>query len=383
MDIIIHIGTHKTGTSSIQNFCASNIKNLQQDGVAYPLGTIGARNVNFIGSWLAKGNFNSVEMFLNSAVHKAEVSGCKTLLLSAESFYAMTTFFFFFSGKPVDDYWINEKNIISTLSSILKKHDVKIHCFLRRQDKFYESLYNQMVKQAAGYSSSIRDFIHEAKELGDYASHLDLWERAFGKENIVLHGFDDRQSELVQYFFRYCLNINQVDHYLPPGTPVNVRLDNDAIAFKRIINKLEIPIAEKYVVSREFARISRDMRSDRKKEETLLSYVERIKLIKKYIQGNRLLSRYQHVGCRLDLFEVPIKENRVMPVWDGLDVNRTFEMLFRYETAMKRMPIKTEILLRTLINKCLTNYPKLEYLLNGVRRIINRRRVNLERQGYF
>ena len=84
MEIIVHIGTHKTGTSSLQNFFAGNIPALLKHGVHYPLGSYSGRNVNFLASRLVSGRDREVYSFIEKAKKRAGRKGAEKILISAE-----------------------------------------------------------------------------------------------------------------------------------------------------------------------------------------------------------------------------------------------------------------------------------------------------------
>ncbi len=53
MRFVIHIGTHKTGTSSLQTFCVANRRTLLDQGIYYPTNKYASQNF-----WL-QSNFQS------------------------------------------------------------------------------------------------------------------------------------------------------------------------------------------------------------------------------------------------------------------------------------------------------------------------------------
>ena len=93
MQFIIHIGTHKTGTSSLQRFLLLNKERLLSHGVFYGHGP-DTKNVNFLAGHTAYGRDEQVRQFLNNVVKQARQRETDTVILSGESFYAMSYFIF-------------------------------------------------------------------------------------------------------------------------------------------------------------------------------------------------------------------------------------------------------------------------------------------------
>lgn len=92
MNLLLHIGTHKTATTSLQHFFALNRALLRSYGFYYPENDDSAYAFNFLASRVAFGKSSEAAAFLASAREKAKDSGCQSVLISGESFYAMTGF---------------------------------------------------------------------------------------------------------------------------------------------------------------------------------------------------------------------------------------------------------------------------------------------------
>ena len=181
LELILHIGTHKTATSSIQNFCSRHSALLQECGISYAFDeNLSARNSNFLGASLAQGRHAEIAEFIARVCERAACSGLDRVLLSGEALYAMTTFFPQFGATQGDVYWSRESRGVEALASILSNHKVSIVCYLRRQDRFIESLYNQMVKQPKGFSGSVDEFLGLSECMLDYYRHLEVWADRFG-----------------------------------------------------------------------------------------------------------------------------------------------------------------------------------------------------------
>ncbi len=182
--VYLHIGTPKTGSSSLQGFLFSNRDKLLRQGVLYPKSGIPDRGSticfahhNLTWSFTKDinkhydkkaGDWEDIEKEINELHQKPE-----KVILSAESLY---------------DLLAPEK--ISLIRNYLKGYDTKIIVYLRNQYEYFRSYYCLRIK--VGYSNSFRQFILEHKEQGNYYKMLSPWAEAFGKENIIVIPYDKR-----------------------------------------------------------------------------------------------------------------------------------------------------------------------------------------------
>jgi len=378
MRTVLHIGTHKTGTSSLQNFLSTNADILAGHGIHYGLGTRSGRNVNFIAADIAGGRHEAARAFLEAAADAARDADCDTLLLSAESLYAMTAFFRLLLEKPVEDYWAHEHRCIETLRDLLPPGEVRIIGYLRRQDRFLESLYNQYVKQPPGYSRDIHAFIREARPVANYARHLDAWTDVFGADALTVRVYEDVADTLIDDFLDQSLAMERDATFRPEGASVNEQLPPDLLAFKRALNRVPMPLTEAYVASRTVMRLARD-RAPQRRDATLLTNADRHALLQAHKSGNEALAARYPDRPRDTLFPSP--ELPETDTAQALTVDEAFDLAARYRREMSRPRIQAEILARRMIRGLLERVPALEMGLGGIRRLLNRRRVRLEREG--
>ena len=94
MRLLLHIGTHKTGTTSIQKFCAGNRARLRGQGLWYPdydlIGKEGHYAHHHLAHALAglptsRGNREEAEGFF--AAIRSSLRNDETVLISAEPFW--------------------------------------------------------------------------------------------------------------------------------------------------------------------------------------------------------------------------------------------------------------------------------------------------------
>jgi hypothetical protein len=187
----IHIGTHKTGTTSIQSFLHNNSDFLSQNQISYPTWINEKINAghHFIATMIAanklsKNKNNSLK--ISEFIREIKSSDCDTIIVSSEIFST-----------------IDPKLVKNTFADF----DCHIICFLRRQDDYLESLYREVVKNSE-FSGNKHDFLKiilQEKQLEIdlyqnkynavfpfyYDRFLDKWADCFGKEKILVRAYDE------------------------------------------------------------------------------------------------------------------------------------------------------------------------------------------------
>ena len=382
MELIIHIGTHKTGTSSLQTFLATNRSVLIKHGIYYPESAYSGRNVNFMPSRIATGHYDEVNNFLKNSIIQAKKRKLDKILISAESFYAMTTFFQILDKKQITNYWEYETECIKKLQSFLVGIDVKIVCYLRRQDEFITSMYNQMVKQASGYTGSIDEFISEAGAICNYSGHIKLWADIFGDEAIVVRRFViNKDWDINKDFLATALRNIDISQFKPIKANVNIRLDPNMLAFKRIINRLNLPLAEDYVVYKLITRMVRNQKKPNK-HKSLLSQKKRQSLINQFEPGNKLIQEKWLSPHEDPLFSIPDTRNiQIDYATTEISLEHGLELFMRYQRERKKPLVIMEIVIRRVFRALITRVPAIELFLGTLRQYINRRRVIRESKG--
>ena len=183
--LLLHIGTHKTATSTLQLLMSQQRANLANQGFCYPRTDrepLPNRSKHaFFRRVVTKGG-PSVETMHGLLVTEFAASGCHTLVLSDEGLAEF---------PPHRD--------LDTLSIFARDFDIEVICYLRRQDYFVESLWNQRCKTGK-QTLPIAAYV----ELPDvirymtYISILERW-RAYGK--VTALGFETaRESGIVESF---------------------------------------------------------------------------------------------------------------------------------------------------------------------------------------
>ena len=157
MDLYLHIGTEKTGTSSVQNFFAANRELLARKGVLYPESP-GARN--HIGLAAAAQDLSGMGPLrkLLGLKDRAEVELYRRKLAAGlEAEYRSRAFkTVVMSGEHCSSRLVDDEEV-QWLKDMLSPHfeKIKIVIYLRRQDDYLLSIYSTSVKSGAKFPLDI------------------------------------------------------------------------------------------------------------------------------------------------------------------------------------------------------------------------------------
>lgn len=179
--IILHIGMQKTGSSTIQRHFRSRHEMLGKAGILYP---VVSKNVahSFLRNQFLQ-NKRRFRKSLNSIHEEANTNHIDNIVISTE------------------DFSILNRARVKTLAKIFLKLFQDFHftvvVYLRRQDKWIESLYRQVVKGKKLYINEIEKFQirPRTRALMDYYAVLAPWAEAFGKDNVIVRTYERTRLE--------------------------------------------------------------------------------------------------------------------------------------------------------------------------------------------
>jgi len=264
--LVLHIGSHKTGTTALQRSLAKNAINLQEIGEGLFYCLYGRNKINHISFTCAIINefISDIHEDHGSMPAKIQVdhikksffeSGCKTLILSSEKF----SYPFKVKGGLNDNI---EKNLNKFLISYVKNHfrefDICVVIYLRRQDDYLESFYNQTYKNGKtdmrrdviinnGYltTSQMHEYINLVRSYGllNYYDMLAEWGNVYGKENIFVRVYERSQmpNGTVYDFYKHVLLIDdiKIESLLSERNKSNESINKEVMECINAINQYE------------------------------------------------------------------------------------------------------------------------------------------------
>lgn len=191
--LFIHVGSHKTGSTSLQHFLYNKQKYLNKNDFNYfSKNALGLNERDKCSnSWIKINkknllNENGVEIKkMHSLCKKLFSSNHQNVILSSENFS-----------------WIFHKKILRSFSIELKKYfyKIKIIIYLRRQDEMAVSFLQECSKKPNLPESRIFEFttraipkINSSQYLYlNYYEKLLLWRNTFGKENLIVRCYNKK-----------------------------------------------------------------------------------------------------------------------------------------------------------------------------------------------
>jgi hypothetical protein len=236
LKLYLHIGTEKTGTTSLQKFMAANREPLERRGVYYPrspgvenhiaLTAVARRNRSELWDQLRINDREQWETFrrdfrqkfsMELAEHHAQtvvMSGehCSSRLRSDEEVHRLLEFL---------DRFFTEITVIA---------------YLRRQDDFLASTHSTDVKNGGTQPLQIPDAETIAFRY-DYWELLSRWARVFGRENIVVRRCGKTflsNGSLIDDFMGIVGLVSSPDFDRPEV--LNESLDAECLEFLRLMN---------------------------------------------------------------------------------------------------------------------------------------------------
>ena len=242
--LYLHIGTPKTASTAIQSFCGANQEILNSHGYDYP--DLGVRYPYI--RWQRNAHF------LVGDLRGKERDLEKEEQLVAECFQKIYQSFQKYDNVVLSEerIWLegikSKEKIWKWIDRELKKgiFSVKVIVYLRRQDEFIYSRWNQQIKAAVGLFSPnyVRKWEEMLEDLSvpsiDYYGIITRIEKYVGKENIIVRQFDRKKfvGGTIYADFLNAVGLAYSDDYTIEQDTENISLTKNNLEIKRIVNGL-------------------------------------------------------------------------------------------------------------------------------------------------
>ena len=240
--LILHIGTHKTGTTTLQKTFAKYRRRLRLRGVRYPdYSIIGLRShyahigaANALTGRHASMTKDQAEKFFTTVREESELYDVS--LLSAEPMYRQTIASFSPERAPDEErYWYSRDKYISLLRRLVGPAEIVI--VFRRQDEFAESMYQEHVK-VTRYNENFATFLKQFWFHFAYVDQVVPWKNHF--DNVSILSFDAIKGINLAQKFMTALDVSS-GKLLTESTH-NIGIPPDGIILKRILNSADIDL---------------------------------------------------------------------------------------------------------------------------------------------
>ena len=312
--LYLHIGTSKTGTTSIQHFCTENAEIFEKKGYSYPIFPHKFKDTNIMRN-------------AHFLAHRAYNEDDSRNLLEEEQYFRQGMDFVLDSFKKADNVILSDEGIWSVilkgekpelLNKIMKEasehnYAVKVIVYLRRQDGMADSWWNQKIKVGGRLFSTIswEEYVkNPVNPEMNYYRPLKLVEEAVGKENMIVRRFGRKYFKNGSLFedFVDALGMEYSSRFIVSEGQRNISLLGNAHEIKRVLNTLpELSNADNTF----FRRITAGMSEQRPdlKSETMFSSEEALEFMEQYRESNRKIMQ-EYFGKDEDLFDMDFSGNK-------------------------------------------------------------------------
>lgn len=325
--LYFHIGTTKTATSSIQKFCKLNRKLLRRYGYAFPIMPFSypriknERNAHFLLSGPAGKTVKpkQEQMFQErletglSIVHGSLSKYDKVILTDEDCWRAVN---------------YARVNPLQLLLEDARTHnyEIQVIVYLRRQDSYLISQWNQRVKAACSgktFEEYLEKITNSFPLLADYAGTLDKIADMIGKDHITVRRFESSAwvDGSIYLDFMDAIGMDITAPFQYPERPVNIALKGNFLEMKRSLNQnTELSPSEFDHYASLIQRLSHQ--SDAEKP-WMLSAGETRTFLEKYEDSNRRVVR-EYIGDNAPLFSSDIE---TVPKWQPVNEHITEDLL--------------------------------------------------------
>ncbi len=189
--LIWHVGWHKTGTTSIQNFFKQNqTQLLREAGLLYPSTGLHGAGHHDLARSLWPGQPEDPELWQRLGDELRGVDGWRTALISGEGLR-----------------WADPARLAALAEAVdVGPCDVRLMAYVRPPDLLVESLFAQQLKGGL-WKGTFAGFAGHCRETGepDYPGQLAVWQRQFPDATTVVRPFSPSQwpeGDLIRDFCR-------------------------------------------------------------------------------------------------------------------------------------------------------------------------------------
>jgi len=297
--IFLHIGTHKTATTTIQKGCCDNHAALLAVGWLYPstgMYLYGQHNIawemcsgheqpwNHVNQWV---RFRPEWGGVSELLAEIEASPAQNVILSSEDFDGLQT------------------DRIRQLQQHLQAYQVEVIVYLREQASFLQSAWAQFVK--CGYIiESFEAFIDRMLASGDdvlryfgaYDVFLQPWMDAFGDEHVHPKVFsrDAFQGHIFHDFLREC-QLEQVERFAIPADQ-NISPGFKTLEMARLMAMNVESMKDRGVITRLMQKMGNIKQWDSSKLN-LIDGTIRARIQERFTAANSFLDQHFNQGERL------------------------------------------------------------------------------------
>lgn len=238
--VYLHVGSPKTGTTSLQEFLARNTASLAEQGFFVPPHNIGDSGHHELPLSLIKDICDSwydgwpkisrrSEVVWGELIERINKSECPNVIISSEMFHDI----------PNHPY---SQKIGERIKGSLYEYDVRTIAYIRPVDKYINSIYRQDLENRNSFTSLTKSaqYYKEQRLVHLYPSAwLDFYSSLFGKESLTVRKYDRSEFRNGSIIFDFIDTLGI--QYPPEKEPdcllqENLSIQEDHIDIRRALN---------------------------------------------------------------------------------------------------------------------------------------------------
>lgn len=308
--IYLHIGTIKTGTTSLQNFFHLNRSLLKTKYNIYYPTSPGLKNHTNLPLYAYDKNIKDIiqrKKIINENALIAFRKKFKERFIKEIRPHIKRNTAILLSNEHLSGR-VQEVAEVKKLLSLFDEFDVQFKAiiYLRRQDKMMLSTYSTWVKNGGKWKINPKAYKNKRY---DYVALLDLWAGILGKENLIVRPFEKSKLKNGDLYEDFCnlLNINSITNWQKPNREkLNASLDQVQLQFLSAFNKY-VPVTidnKKNVLRGDIVKYLEESSSYTKLD---LPYEEKQKIAAFFEKDNQLIASMYLPNKSQSLFD-PIPE---------------------------------------------------------------------------
>ncbi|MGK0442157.1 MAG: hypothetical protein ACJA0N_001964 [Pseudohongiellaceae bacterium] len=280
--LYIHIGRPKVGSSALQQFLFENRVALKKRGVLYPEVAMHQNASHKLSLVFQPHNPDyrivkglKAKDLYRDLVIEAEKTGAKKIVVSSEHFFLTDP-----KLLPVD---------------LLSEFDVKVICYVRRQDDVMISSYFQEVKMGVvDNGGDIYEYAANPLRLSllDYKPVLDSWAKQFKRENIIVRVFEDIPSTSTIFEDFMGVIDEPVEGLKFPAHRINASPTRDIFEFIRKIDLYSNSNYRRWPLWASLRRVAEDLDNNESYDaKSIFPNAIRNKILQQFEQSNSDVAR--------------------------------------------------------------------------------------------
>jgi hypothetical protein len=369
MKLILHIGTPKTGTTAVQRFLYANRETLPRYGLHYAT-PHRSEHANSIANALHLGDTRAVHTFLAKHTKAARRYGASAVVVSSENFYARNVLVAMQGQQPCPGALERDRRFIAMLRALIPEDVESFHvaCYLRRPDRYAESLYNQHVKRGT-IDGCFSEFLSLIEPALSYDRCMRPWADVFGQANCIVRLYDTVRADIVNDFMTNVLGIRDASQFVRVREHTNERISRDVLEFKRLRNRTA-RFSERAMESAIIRLVDKQMQSRTAASDLyqdFLSPDERAELLER-LQPELDALRASYAIPEFPVFDLETAKASWRP-YPGLRREREREIQWRYDRINRRTAFRLERMTLRLAGLLRRGAPWTGVLLDASKRL--------------